>query len=595
MRLTVFIIAISMLFCSAFAEEDKPDVRLDQKVTYQAKGQPLYRVLDELTEKVKVNLDCGKNSNDWQVRDRKVTIFVKDMPLKDLQKALAELLHFTWARGTDDEENYTYRLFQDLKQRKEEERLREQDAQAEVKREMERRRTAIREIEKLESLSPEEIEKLKSDSPYLYILAKEPIGKALVQMLRSMPDLRAALIEGREATISLGGAPPQTLEAARGVVRGFDSMRQRIDPSSHSRDGLADNIADARIRVNHRIAEAHSTTAEHRAILGTVEINASGGQSIDLPFMDQNSPVTNAFGKAMIGMLDGMPKESVGPQMEQEMKSAILDQLQAENPVEPLPDDPELEEKVKLDLKPVVEQPDVLEEIAKKSSLQILSDHFVHKPLSVPNREDKLGSLLRMAASLYEKRITKTGSLVVFEDRKWFEKRAWEVQEDWLEHWRAAFSKGTLGFEDLVDIACLTDEQINNTIQLDRELRSVAATVRPNRHVLRFYATLSEGQQQSLISAEGLDSTLLTAEQWPHFDYLVSRLDEDKLRPDTQLAMSLTGSEQERRYTFHLNGHTSTSDGAQNDVLSSWDIALPSLPPPLPTEIDGKGKVASGQ
>ena len=76
---TITILAVAALTVAsstlAWSETKEPaDPRLDQKVTYQAKGQLLHKVLEELSEKTGVEMLCGVNARNWQVRDRKVTI-----------------------------------------------------------------------------------------------------------------------------------------------------------------------------------------------------------------------------------------------------------------------------------------------------------------------------------------------------------------------------------------------------------------------------------------------------------------------------------------------------------------------------------------
>lgn len=69
------------------------DSALQQPVSYEAKQKRLHTVVDELAQMTGVSVRCGKNSNDWQTRDLPVTVFVKDMPLGQLLRLLADCTH----------------------------------------------------------------------------------------------------------------------------------------------------------------------------------------------------------------------------------------------------------------------------------------------------------------------------------------------------------------------------------------------------------------------------------------------------------------------------------------------------------------------
>ena len=79
----------------AEAAEDtpKPDTRVAEKITYQAKKKTVLAILTDLTELTGVTLKAGYNTKDWQVRDRKMNIFAKDIPLAQIMNSIACLLY----------------------------------------------------------------------------------------------------------------------------------------------------------------------------------------------------------------------------------------------------------------------------------------------------------------------------------------------------------------------------------------------------------------------------------------------------------------------------------------------------------------------
>jgi hypothetical protein len=590
-----FIVVLAMgLAGAAFAVEDQPkavaepapDARLDQKVTFEAKGQLLYKVLDELTEKCGIDLNCGKNDTDWQVRDRKVSIFVKDMPLKDLQKELADLLHFTWARGVNpSDKTPSYRLFQDLKSRKEEAALRDQAASDAAKKELEKRLSVLSELDKLDSLTPEEIEKLKTDAPFLYTLATSQMGKGLTQVFRNVPDARAAIAEGREMSMPLSQMNPRAVDSVKAFIGGFEGLTKKFGQTGQSYSGLMDNIGDAKFKIKSLPEGVPGGLASNGLVGGILEVKAPGQPGVTIPLFDPRSPMANMIGRMLIKLDEGLTPEQAAAEMQADGAKAMAEMMKPNEPVDPLPEDPAFEKTVKLEFtKPPTTLPDILEEIHKKSDLQIVSDQFAQNPTPLSKTEGKLGDILKETTSSYGKKLDKTGDLLVFQDKKWFIKRAWEVPEASLERWRAKAKSDGLGFQDVVDISCLTNEQIDNTIRQDPVLGTISWQFAQQRPLLRLYAVLTTAQRNAMASKSGLDVSTLSAEQMPYFDYLVSKSD-DKSEEAQEFTLSMKTESGAGRRTFTLDGQVPDPDTGEpkKTTIQTWDV---NLPPPTPKDVE---------
>ena len=78
---------------AAAKHDEKPDARLDRKVTYDGGYGRLHAVTDALTKATGVTIRCGKNPQDWQIRDIPVVVCVRDMPLRKLLNTLATATH----------------------------------------------------------------------------------------------------------------------------------------------------------------------------------------------------------------------------------------------------------------------------------------------------------------------------------------------------------------------------------------------------------------------------------------------------------------------------------------------------------------------
>lgn len=94
------------------AEEWSADARLSQKVTYEARHKAVKTILADLTEMTGITFNAGYNKNDWQVRDRKMNIFAKDITIADLMSSIARVMKFKWSVNKD-EAPWTYRLYMD--------------------------------------------------------------------------------------------------------------------------------------------------------------------------------------------------------------------------------------------------------------------------------------------------------------------------------------------------------------------------------------------------------------------------------------------------------------------------------------------------
>jgi hypothetical protein len=197
--------------------------------------------------------------------------------------------------------------------------------------------------------------------------------------------------------------------------------------------------------------------------------------------------------------------------------------------------------------------------LAKKCDLQIISDYFARQfdfYGGAVEKEGTVGSVLKSIGAMYGKRLKKTGTVVTLEDRKWAEKRSWQVPDEMLSRWKALGKKGKLAFEDLVEMASLTDPQIDKGLTADPEIAPVTWTLTENRYILRFYAGLSDLQKQMLRTPDGLAIASLPAEQraacdtamekykgTPSFTTGSPEYKKQEVRPDSKLVMKLDVSD----------------------------------------------------
>ncbi len=586
------VLVLLCLFSAACAEEAAaPDTRLDQKVTYQAKGTLLHVVLEELSEKTDVAMTAGMNAGDWKVRDRKVALFVTDMKLDDVQKTLAKLLRFTWARGKKDGV-HTYRLFQDLKSRKEEEALLAGSAEAEAKKLAEKRTGVIDQIEQLDKLSPEEIAKLKDESPFLYVMATEPFGKSLGQMLTAIPDARAAFTDGRDVNLPLSKMTQHGVNATEGLITGLDELVSKLDIGhNNAHTKLLNNLSQAEIKMK-LSGEDMPEEARQAGMIGMIQVTAPNSERFDMPIFDPTSHMANMIAKAMIMASEGQSPESIKAQMMAD-STKLFSQPPTVQAEDDLPkDNPALDKEIKLEAKDP-SMPAVLETLAKEAKTNVVSDYFIDaRSPRMSQTTCKLRDALKLIAATYGKQVKYSEGLITFEDPKWYEKRSWEVPEAWLETWRTRAKEGKFTFDDLVSVACLTDGQIQHTILAERKLLPVMGFgINRSKNVLRLYAALTPGQKTALQTQSGINVSTLSDAQWPYFAALEPSVAKKLTTPQTDkqedlipcYALRMEVDEKTKSRQFMLTLSWLRPDGTVVDpahVDKTWQVSTPQNPKP---------------
>lgn len=100
------------------------DARLFQKLTLQLKGTSLEEFCAALERQTRVAIRASRG-----IQDEKVTVFVKDRPARELMREVSRLFGFMWIRS-GEEGAYKYELVQDLRSQLAEQELRNRDLNA---------------------------------------------------------------------------------------------------------------------------------------------------------------------------------------------------------------------------------------------------------------------------------------------------------------------------------------------------------------------------------------------------------------------------------------------------------------------------------
>jgi len=527
----------------AATQEDfwKADARLARKITYEARRKTVVTILADLQATTGVTLKGGYNNLDWQVRDRKMVIFAKDMALGDLMQSIARVMKFKWSRS-GDEGAWSYRLYMDRRTVLESEGEAYRAEQRFNEEQTRKRESFLGKLGELSSASPEEIAKLRDENPYLYALYASGVAGGLDKAL-SQPGTMArdAFISNERRDMRL---PEAADEALRQVVRGMWKMESGTWGESKPAD-LIDKISDFGIRFNREeLSESGGMFSEpmiRRFLLGSITVSFTkplGGDPgvrvadyVDIEIPDPDSSFAKGFGRMMASALDdtGVPPAAThGFSFSVKPEEFLTNDFG--EPVAKHPDDPELQKEVERKADKDASTKDsaghdqmdgFLAKLAEDSGRNVVSDCLGKAPAGWSHPvgvKIPLQKILDGIAMIWSYNWWSNGSTLEFRDRYWFRKRSLQIPEAYMEKWRQAFkSTGTLGLADLAEMAALAGDadKYGFNIEPDEVLgnQSMLDAVRWNRLPLRFYAALDSSQRAALLTKDGLDMDRLSSDQ----------------------------------------------------------------------------------
>jgi hypothetical protein len=246
------------------------DARLARRVTLAVKATALSDLCERLRGDTGIQLLAGQS-----VADEKVTLFCKEMSLREIMRQLSRPFGYTWVRSGRSEE-YRYELMQDLRSQLLEEELRNRErneALIALDREIERYRPYL-------GLSPDEALARAKTGARGGLSREQPADKTLLQNLagpgwgplqiyfRLSRNDQAALRSGEKLKFSAEPKPgEQSLPAdvARGVLQSLRDVRLlRYD------DGFRISRGD----TNEQGGLLPSAASEARAVV-TLEVSQS--------------------------------------------------------------------------------------------------------------------------------------------------------------------------------------------------------------------------------------------------------------------------------------------------------------------------------
>jgi RNA polymerase sigma-70 factor (ECF subfamily) len=456
-------------------EKEVVDGRLAQKVTMAFKGTALSALCDHLRVETGVHLAAANS-----VADEKVTLFCKQMPLRDVMRQLSRPFGYAWSRS-GQAGKYRYELLQDLRSQLLEEELRNRDRHAallSLEQEMERFRPYL-------SLSPDEILARARTAPPAEKALLEKIGGSekhsalgwgTIQMyFRLSAQEKMALLAGETLYFSEGPRPgerPLPPEVARGVMQGWREERALKVGEGYRMTGAndADSFPIAQVpgvRASVSVSLDHSQLGQYglNGLTGFYGPDPMNRRTSDGPYAIGQSPrVTqpnNARTNARLAQEPALLSQ-ISIQPRHTCEGSRREQTNDPSPMASQ-GQPTKAGRSPLGVDRHVATADVLEAVHQSTGLPIIADYYtrLYKPDTVSVAGRTLFSALNQLCDTLRLRWNREGDWLQFRSMSYYDDRVKEVPNRLLEHWAAVRRQhGGLRLDDLVEIAGLTDAQL---------------------------------------------------------------------------------------------------------------------------------------
>jgi Putative zinc-finger len=497
------------------------DPRLAHEVTLQFKATALSDLCDRLRAGTGIRLSAGPS-----VADEKVTLFCKQMPLREVMRQLSRPFGYTWTRSGKAGE-YRYELVQDLRSQLLEEELRDRNRRAALlalDQEMQKLRPYL-------SLPPEEIVARAKTAPPVEKKLLEQLGggeprTALgwgpIQMyFRLSPQELAALRGGEELYFSEGpreGERPLPPDVARGILRAW--RLERAIPRSNGWMGNGYALTGRDDPNGIPVSRVPGLRASCTVALDQTELGQYGLKGCSGFFGPSGYPRNSLAGPYVVGRRpDILQPENT----RSDAPSTTDPALRARISLQPRPSclpEPVSGGRADSPPEPRATSADVLEALHRATGLPLVADYYtrLYKPQAVSVRRrpivealNQLCDEMRMRWHWQAREGASGAGWLQFRSASYYDDKLKEVPNRLLTRWAdVRRQRGFLPVDELVEIGQLTDAQLSSTEVADgaKECYGLAEwdLVR-NESVLRnvrFLAGFTPEQRQEAMSPAGL-------------------------------------------------------------------------------------------
>lgn len=502
------------------------------KYDYTAKNKRVVEVVEELAKKSGVDLRVGSNSNDFQVRDNRITIKAKNVNLINLMNSIARTLRLQWQK-TDEDGRINYRLVKNKKLWQE-----AQDKLDAMQKILEaKRKSALSAFANLDNLTPTELENLKETNPFLYIAASSGMAGAINNFLGATPTAYNALIAGQALNLQSSNLPAT---AQNGLLKAINSYNGILSQTGISRSEEAQlDVSKMIIQINPHMARVQSTPMGN-LMLGEIMVNG-GGANMMFPIIDPYSNTAKVSGKILVESLStGGP---VIPSKDDRLAftaAALGDSKQLEtgdSKIEHTPD-AALAKKVKFKSE-TDRMSDIAVAFADVAEFNITTDNpiaagQIYFTSQAQEYDDTIIQTADKITNKFHSNWNKEGSFLEFTSRDWYKNVKSLIPFSQVEKWQREFVEtGTLDINSLAEMSVLSTDQFNLNISRDDILLNdrLIMIMMSSKDKLSFYSTLSSEQIKMIFSNDGLPADNLTQYQINALLNISPRFNTDDILP----------------------------------------------------------------
>jgi hypothetical protein len=515
------------------------DARLAREVTAQQKGTALADLCERLRSETGIRLEVSQS-----VADEKVTLFCRQVPLRDVMRQLSRPFGYTWLRS-GKAGDYRYELVQDLRSQLLEEELRNRDHNAALlalDREVERYRPYL-------NLSPDEaLARSKTAPPTQKKLLERLAGQGwagLQLYFRLSRQEMVTLRSGQELWYHSVPRPGEQALPSAVAHRALESLRDyrmlkllgdhfgfTTDLTAPGALPLAE-VPEVRVNVGLKLSQSE---------LGQLTLHGGTGFAV---YSTLSLPDTSTF--AWEDLAGGTSPNVRDPENrvanakfahDPSLRPRVAVQPRPSCPPSPpaiaAPDSPPTEDAPE----PKVTSADVLEAVHRVTGLPVVSDYYtrLYKPEAVSAVNQPLFDGLNRLADSMRTRWNKDGSWLQFRSASYYDDRLKEVPNRLLTRWTASRrQQGALTLDDFCEIAQLPDAQLDAKEMAEGASKCFGLVEWDMargllRQHLRFLAQMTPPQRQEAMSAQGLEFPRMTLAQQQQFISMAIDSDDEPLQ-----------------------------------------------------------------
>ncbi|MCE5322606.1 hypothetical protein LLG46_04725 [bacterium] len=581
---------------SAEVEIENNDSRLAQKISCSLEKKSVVQTLYVLSTLTGITLNAGFNDKDWQVRDRRMNVFVKDMPIGDLMNSIARVMKFKWKK-TGDGDQTVYRLYMDRAAVITAEMRKQKETESAAKKLADARLSLVNTLADPDAW----IDNSDQDNPYLSALDQSGTADAMSRLFVECPDLKMAMANGTELEINSAKLSQSGQEAMLDFFKGLYKMDVQYGRNPNKVASIPEDISKDMDKIS--LVLGNNTTA-FLGYINNLSMNISTHSYLGFRFgfCDPKSyaaKIEGNFIDEVWGSDDSY--EDIHRKYWQKQIEATMPEWRelidiSNDPEAQHSDDPDMKRVEKDVITPFkkYQLEDFARTLAEKFKLNIVSDGYPGDisggTIGIMGQdmhgiEMSLGDLLSRVASACNANWWKRENTVELRKKDWYTLRQQQIPDEWMEHWREVFKDtGTLDLDDLTWMATLTKYQYIYNIGSDEILNGYKDINTSEIHsiigrsdssgLLKFYSTLTQKQKNSVFTEKGLDLLNIRWDKRPALEAWLgspSKLS-SPLSPESAVtALRLYGTVSQNDKVFNYKFEIKADKGAE---LERWNYSI---------------------